>query len=450
MRSLSRMDMLMNIKKLVFVILLGMALTLVSCKEDVVEMPQNPNLVKEAIYESMQEWYYWNDQLPVSLDVNRYRTNDELLFDLMYLQLDRWSYLTTREEFNKAFTGQNAGHGFGFALGEDDRLYVSFVYEESPAGKDGWQRGWEIIEINGKPIADYRRAGGYNFELGENRPGVSNSFTFRLPDGSTTTRSNTKADYQANSVLYKNVIETGGKKTGYWVYNSFKATAGLSPNRSTEVEETLDYFEAAGIEELILDLRYNGGGSVDVAEQIMNGLIPAAADGELMYTNALNEEKSNLNEVYRFEKSRDIALDRLIVITSRGSASASELMINCLKPYMDVVLVGQRTYGKPVGSFPLSQFNTVLAQNDVELVPITFAIANAAGNAEYFDGFPVDIPAADDPSANWGDIKEFRLASALTYVQYGPATANARLRIPEDKWQMIDDFDGLKKEFPVY
>ena len=59
--------------------------------------------------------------------------------------------------------------------------------------------------------------------------------------------------------------------------------------------------------------------------------------------------------------------------------------------------------------------------------------------------FPVDIPVADDPSANWGDIKEFRLASALTYVQYGPATANARLRIPEDKWQMIDDFNGLKK-----
>lgn len=441
--------MLVEFKKLVFVFLFGFSFLLFSCKEDIGEMPQNQNLVKEAIYESMQEWYYWNDRLPVALDVSNYRSNDELLFDLMYRQLDRWSYLTTTEDFNNAFTGQNAGHGFGFALGEDNKLYVSFVYEDSPAGQDGWERGWEIVEINGKPIADYRIGNGYNFGLGENRPGVSNSFTFRLPDGTTTTRNNTKAEYQANSVLFRDVIETGNKKTGYWVYNSFKATAGLSPNRSTEVEETLDYFEAAGIDELILDLRYNGGGSVDVAEQIMNGLIPTAADGELMYTNALNADKSNLNEVYRFEKSGNIALERLIVITSRGSASASELIINCLNPYMDVVLVGQRTYGKPVGSFPLSQFNTVLAKNDVELVPITFAIANAAGNAEYYDGFPVDIPASDDPSSNWGDIKEFRLASALTYVQYGTAPT-ARHKIPEDQWQMIDNFDGLEKEFPVY
>ncbi|NHE58262.1 S41 family peptidase [Cyclobacterium plantarum] len=441
--------MLVEFKKLVFVFLFGFSFLLFSCKEDIGELPRNQNLVKEAIYESMQEWYYWNDRLPLALDVSNYRSNDELLYGLMYQELDRWSYITTREDFNKAFTGQNAGHGFGFALSEDNKLYVSFVYEDSPAGQDGWQRGWEIIEINGKPIADYRRSNGYNFDLGENLPGVSNSFTFRLPDGTTTTRSNTKAEYQANSVLYKNVIETGGKKTGYWVYNSFKATAGLSPNRSTEVEETLDYFDAAGIDELILDLRYNGGGSVDVAEQIMNGLIPAAANGELMYTNALNADKSNLNETYRFEKRGGIALERLIVITSRGSASASELIINCLNPYMDIVLVGQRTYGKPVGSFPLSQFNPVLEQNDVELVPITFAIANAAGNAAYYDGFPVDIPAADDPSSNWGDIKEFRLASALTYVQYG-AASTARQKIPEDQWQMIDNFHGLEKEFPVY
>ncbi|SHN15429.1 C-terminal processing protease CtpA/Prc, contains a PDZ domain [Cyclobacterium lianum] len=441
--------MLVEIKKSIFVIFCGLSFCFSSCREELDELPQNPDLVKEAIYESMQEWYYWNDRLPASLDVGRYRNNEDLLYDLMYLQLDRWSYLTTRDAFNRAFTGQNAGHGFGFALGDDDRLYISFVYDDSPAGKDGWQRGWEIIEINGKTIEEYRRAGGYNFELGENRPGVSNTFRFRLPDGTTTTRTNTKEEYQANSVLFRDVLETGNKKTGYWVYNSFKATAGLSPNRSLEVEETLEFFETAGIDELILDLRYNGGGSVDVAEQIMNGLVPAAADGALMYTNALNEEKSNLNEEYRFEKSGEIALERLVVITSRGSASASELIINCLKPYLDVILVGQRTYGKPVGSFPLSQFNGVLAQNDVELVPITFAIANAEGNAEYYDGFPVDVPAADDPSVNWGDIREFRLASALTYVQYG-TEPTARLKIPEDNWQMIDNFRGLQQEFPVY
>jgi C-terminal processing protease CtpA/Prc len=368
----------------------------------------------------------------------------------MYLELDRWSYLTTTEAFENAFTGQNAGHGFGFALNENDDLYISFVYENSPAGKDGWQRGWQIIEINGKPVSSYKVASGYNFNLGENNPGITNTFTFTLPDGSTTTRSNTKDSYQANSVLHKEIIEKEGKKIGYWVYNSFKATADISPNKSLEVEETLTYFETGGIDELILDLRYNGGGSVDVAEQIMNALVPASANEKLMYTNALNPDKENLNENYTFKKTGNIGLEKLIVITSRGSASSSELLINCLRPYMEVKLIGERTYGKPVGSFPLSRFKDALSQNNVELVPITFSIANAKGEAAYYNGFPVDIPASDDPSLNWGNLNDEKLASALSYILYGNLSINNRLKPLGKQWQMIDGFTGLQKEFPVF
>ncbi|WP_162419168.1 S41 family peptidase [Cyclobacterium roseum] len=442
--------MTLKLKNYFIGFLLVFSFTLTSCNEDLGETPSSQNLVKEAIFESMKEWYYWNDELPVAINPTEYRSNDDLLYDLMYLQLDRWSYLTTREAFDRAFTGQNAGHGFGFGLGEDGKLYVSFVYEDSPAGRDGWERGWELTKINGKTIEEYRIGSGYNFELGENSPGVTNTFTFKLPDGSTTTRQNTKAEYQANSVLYRNVMETGGKRVGYWVYNSFKVSPGVSPNRSEEVEETLSYFEDEGVDELILDLRYNGGGSVDVAEQIMNALIPAADDGKLMYTNALNRDKSDLNETFQFTKTGSLNLNRLVVITSRGSASASELLINCLSPYMEVVLVGQKTYGKPVGSFPLSQFNQVLSQNEVELVPITFAIANAEGNAAYYNGFPVTIPSVDNPAFNWGDTREANLASALTFIQYGSSAVGARQKVGKDQWQMIDNFSGLAKEFPVY
>jgi hypothetical protein len=169
-----------------------------------------------------------------------------------------------------------------------------------------------------------------------------------------------------------------------------------------------------------------------------------------MYTNALNAEKTNFNETFQFSKTGNLELDRLLVITSRGSASASELIINCLDPYMDVILVGESTYGKPVGSFPLSQFNEVLSQNQVELVPITFAIANANGNAAYYQGFPVTIPSRDNPAFNWGDPKEDNLASALTYIQYGGSASNNRQRFQPSTWQMIDSFTGLEKEFPVY
>ncbi|GAB3017147.1 hypothetical protein GCM10027284_40370 [Cyclobacterium sediminis] len=421
-----------------------------SCNKNVEEAPQDPNLVKNAILETMQEWYYWNDQLPTVVNIDSYGSNEELLYNLMYLQYDRWSYLTTKDDFEKAFTGQNAGHGVGFGLNASNELFISFVYKESPAGQDGWKRGWQILEINGQPISSYKTNGGYNFDLGENRAGISNSFTFKLPDGSTTTRTSIKDNYQANSVLHKEIIEQRDKKIGYWVYNSFKATPNLSPTRSVEVEETLKYFEEGSINELIIDLRYNGGGSVDVAEQIMNALVPAAANGKLMYTNDFNPVKESLNDSYNFERTNNLTLDKLVVITSRGSASSSELLINCLKPYMEVTLVGEQTYGKPVGSFPLSSFNNVLDQNNVELVPITFAIANATGQAAYYDGFPADILAADDPSVNWGNQEDERLSAAISYLLYGSLGTTSRTKPFKSNWQMIDGFSGLQQEFPVY
>src|SRR5690606_31472809 len=114
-----------------------------------------------------------------------------------------------------------------------------------------------------------------------------------------------------------------------------------------------------------------------------------------------------------FEKIGNIEIDRLIFITSRGSASSSELLINCLSPYLDVILIGDDTYGKPVGAFPLSGFYEALEESNVELVPITFAIANAEGNAAYFEGFPVDFPVPDDPTRNWGNPEEKQFKAAL-------------------------------------
>jgi C-terminal processing protease CtpA/Prc len=402
------------------------------------EIEDDPNFmssrVKQTIYDGMQEWYYWNNELPQNIKVENYPTNEALLENLKFRDLDKWSYLTTRDAFNKAFTGQNAGHGVGFTIDENERIFLTFVYSESPSGKDGWQRGWEIIEVNGKPTSYYKRGNGYDLQLGLNSNGVTNTFKFRLPDGEVVQKTIAKADYQSNSVLYKGVVEDERKKIGYWVYNSFKATPNLEPTKSLEVEESMEYFQDRKIDELIVDLRYNGGGSVEVAEQLMNYLVPASATGKLMYTNSLNEGKSNLNEEQVFEKTGLLDLNRIIFITSRGSASASELIINCLSPYMDLVLIGDNTYGKPVGSFPLSGFYKILEDNDVELVPITFAIANADGKAAYFNGFP----------------EEKRFKAALDFIRTGKFEEGSRLSYSAPSWAMIDNFKGLQKEFPVY
>ncbi|MEP0713313.1 S41 family peptidase [Algoriphagus sp.] len=418
--------------------------------EDIIPEPQSDQ-VRGAIFESMQEWYYWNTELPATVNTADYSSNEDFLNAIINKPLDRFSYLTTQEAFNNAFVGRNAGHGFGFAFDASERLFLTFVYEESPAGKDGWKRGWEITAINGKPIAQYRNStGGYDFQLGAPDPGISNSFTFKLPDGTTTSRTNVKAEYQSNSVLHQEIISLAGKKVGYWVYQSFKATAGQSPTKSLEVDESMKYFEEAGIDELIIDLRYNGGGSVAVAEQINNYLIQASNSNKLMYTNKLNSLKTENQKSVNFRKAGNLKLDKLIFITARGTASASELVINSLSPYFDVTLVGDNTFGKPVGSFPLSPYNNTLKNNNVELVPITFAIANSEGKADYFDGFPADFAVGDTPQFNWGNQNDLRLAAALIVVENGSVGGRLLTTYYRPKWEMIDQFSGLQQEFPAY
>jgi carboxyl-terminal processing protease len=444
----------MNYKLSQFLMALLFVAGMASCNKEVdegVEVPTDEK-VKNAIVSSMREWYFWTGQLPQTVNVSQYNSNNDLLDAIIHKPLDRWSYITTQEAFTRAFTGQNAGHGFGWGFDENEHLYLLFVYKNAPAGKDNWERGWRILEINNKPISSYKTSnGGYNFNLGPNDTGYTNTFKFLLPDGTETTRTIDKQEYQSNSVLHRSVVEADSKKIGYWVYNAFRATPGVSPTRSIEVEETLDYFGSQNIDELIIDLRYNGGGSVAVTEQILNQLVPSSANGQVMYTNELNFTKATQNSSVNFSKRGNLNLSRLIVITSRNSASASELLINCLNPYMDVVLIGANTYGKPVGSFPLARYNRTLEMNDVELVPVTFSTANAAGFANYFEGFPVQHPVGDDPARNWADPNERRFKAALDVILTGSVQSEgARIMDFRPKWEMIDAFEGLLKEFPAY
>ncbi|TMI90946.1 MAG: hypothetical protein E6H06_17040, partial [Bacteroidetes bacterium] len=302
--------------------------------------------------------------------------------------------------------------------------FVTYAYNQSTAGQAGVQRGWYISKINGTAI-------------GYDQPSVdilnnvffgtttSASFEFKKPDGTTATANLSKTSFTANSVLYKTVIDAGTKKVGYLVFNQFFG----QPSRD-ELAQAFSYLQGQGINDLVVDLRYNPGGSVDTEDTLSNFIAPSASNNQIMYQYIFNQTlQNNQHQLIRaklgygnifsssantvkFQKAGSLNLPRVFFIVTGNTASASELLINNLRPYMDVKLIGDTTYGKPVGFFPIPIYN-------YDIYPISFKTVNSAGSADYYTGFAPDKLVADGVNKNWGDITEPSLAAALEYISTG-------------------------------
>jgi hypothetical protein len=162
-----------------------------------------------------------------------------------------------------------------------------------------------------------------------------------------------------------------------------------------------------------VDLRYNGGGYVSVAERLANYLAPSAANGNVMMTQRFNKTYEKYNSTDYFRKRGSLNLNRIFFIVSSGTASASELLVNSLKPYMDVVLLGaSKTHGKPVGYFPVPVGNWYV-------LPVSFFTVNKNGDGHYYNGMALNNQVADGLDKNWGDLEETSLASAVKYITSG-------------------------------
>ena len=181
----------------------------------------------------------------------------------------------------------------------------------------------------------------------------------------------------------------------------------------------------------MLDLRYNGGGLVDVAVHLASLIGGARTNGQVMLNYVHNDKIGPiLNKTTRFSNPQQaLNLQRLVVITTRGSASASELVINSLRPFIPVTIVGDNTYGKPVGQYGLRFCEKVL-------YPVAFSIKNANLEGDFFDGLAVDCAAGDDYTKQLGDPAEASFAEALTFIRTGACspkatTESGALRVPQ-------------------
>lgn len=400
---------------LILLLLAGGGLFLSGCEKDDPEPVDDELLLNRDFYEFMKEWYYWYDQIP-QINPMSYSTPMEVLEAIRFRPLDRWSYITSWEAFEAYFRDSKMiGYGFGPGYDAAGNLRILFIYNTTRMYEAGVRRSWIIEAINGVQITPGMNI---NSLLGANEVGVTNTFRFRDPGGSVATLTLAKEELVMNNVLHTEVLQVGDAKVGYLVLQGF-----TSPTVD-ELRKAFDTFMAENIDELILDMRYNGGGQTSVANYLSSMIGGSRVSGQVFTQYMYNEKQAYSNRIDTFMVTgRRLNIDRLLTIGTRNTASASEMVINGLRPYMPVYIFGNTTYGKPMGA------NVFKDDEDrYAFVPITFKTANANGEGDFFDGIPADALAPDDITRMFGDPEETSLKAALQFIETGslPGTPVAK------------------------
>lgn len=402
--------------------------------------------------------YYWYSDVP-KLDPlsSSYDSADVLLSKIKTYPInpatgkpfDKYSFLDHGQVADEIQQGVAGDLGMQVTYATDQsnnsHLYVLFADKNSPAGLVGVTRGWEITAINGDANISYDGNGPHVQKvINAVYNDAQASFTFKKPGGTSVTNTLAKAVYQINPVLFDSVYNVSGKAVGYFVFNSFSSVFnGNSPTLTkTELDRVFSKFQAANISSIIVDLRYNGGGSVGTAEYIDSLIAPSTVAGKEMYHYLYNDKLTpiasqiGLDNVVKFNGGGGLQLQNVFFIGSGHTASASELTLNNLKPYMNVKLVGDTTYGKPVGffSFHITDFDSTGKEKFLaDLYAINFETRNANNQGGYFNGLVPDALAVDYVNVPWGNVADDHLEKIFKYISSGSfSRISARERMAAD------------------
>lgn len=398
-----------------------------SCQDDMddVDVP-----VYDFIWKGMNLYYLWKDNVP-DLDDNRFANQQDLndylrgfntptdLFESLLYRKDAQNVVQDRfsvifEDYRileNALQGVAKSNGIDFALVYKDESetsiigYVRYVLPNSDASAKDIQRGDIFYAVNGVELTPENYQGLLN----------SDSYTLSLADfneGAFTPNGRevflTKSEYAENPVYNVNVINQGAHTIGYLMYNGFYS------NYDTELNNAFGQLAGQGVTDLVLDLRYNSGGSVRTATYLAS-MITGQFTGQLFAREQWNArlqayyEKENpdaLKDLFAGELSNGAGINHLnlntvYILTTRSTASASELVINCLKPYINVVVIGETTTGKNVGSVTLydsDDFSRNGRSNEhtYAMQPIVLKVVDKNGFGDYAAGIPADFRARED------------------------------------------------------
>lgn len=450
--------------------------------------------IRDSVYLYPKETYLWYNQLPTYKDFQprNYVSADTITG--LSTEVDKLSQYAINPATNRAYEYYDAsgtakysfidngevsselggnGGDFGFSVFYPSRsdLRVKYVYPGSPADVMGVKRGYQITKINGRTNLAYDDGGSTTqFVIKAYAYSKTISMTLTKYDGTSMDVTLNTANYTINPVITYKTLDAGqGKKAGYMVFNSFTDKSNAGP----KILEALNSF--SGLSDLIIDLRYNGGGSVETAEYFDNLLVPSAKNGTRMYTAYFNDKLTNdnytlfkkrynipngffsvNNQTVNFQKEGSFNFSRIIFLVGSGTASASELTINNLLALsnLDVELIGDQTYGKPVGFYGIDI-------NKYQLYMPMFATRNASNNGDYYDGMTPGTGvykgkiADDDLTKDFGDPTENLVSQALYYIANGKykttstqiqslASSSTSLMTTEQKRTMAQKFDQSK------
>jgi carboxyl-terminal processing protease len=420
-------------------------LALVACSSKH-EDPCSADNLKAATASLVSSWYLYPDLLPASVDLGHYQGPADLLDALTASARaagkDRsWSFVSTVAAQQQFFAeGTFVGFGVSLLLRDDGQggwhVLVSQVFAASAADAAGFKRGDEIVAVGeaapltqvsalvaGKTQDDASAA--VSAALGPATAGVQRLFDV-IPrgatPGSTVRRSVTKAIASLDPVPGWTVIDrnaAGLPPAGYLPLRSF-----ITPAES-RLSAAIADFGAQGVKDVIVDLRYDGGGLLSTADVLAN-LLGAGLAGQTIFTLVGNAFHHASDSTFAFAPPAGaIAPEHVAFLVTGASASASELVANALAPYRSAALVGHQTYGKPVGQrgFQLD------AACDTLVFLISFQLENSQGNGGYFSGMPYagwtgcaiaadDDLAHDTPSGTslaLADVLETQTAAALQW-----------------------------------